>query len=87
MIIKKKLALLIVVLALAGCASAPGGAHSGQAGTRSVINGVEMWKGGPPPRPYRVIATVERQGADESATYRQEESLIADDARQRARMR
>lgn len=48
-----------------------------------MINGVEVWRGGAPSRPYRVIATVQRVGADNSATYRDEENLIAGDARQR----
>jgi len=44
---------------------------------------MEVWKDGAPPRPYRVFAAAQRQGADSSATERQEEELIANDARQR----
>ena len=79
----KKLSLLLVVLALAGCASTPGGADAGKVGTSSVINGIEVWKDGPPPRPYRVIANANRQGADSSTNYQEQEESIADEARER----
>ena len=79
----KSLAFLLVTLALAGCASTPGGGSAGQTGTSSLINGVEVWEGGPPSRPYDVIATVQRLGVDGSATYRQQEEQIADEASQR----
>jgi hypothetical protein len=71
---------LIYLLALAGCTSTPTG-HPGGAGPGEVINGVEVWKEGHPARPYQVIATVEKQGADSSASYGDEEGLIAADAR------
>jgi hypothetical protein len=74
--------ILPVLLALAGCASTPG-AHPGQVGTSSVINGVEVWKGGPPSRPYQVIANVNREAPDSSTTYEQEEDSIASEARER----
>ena len=48
-----------------------------------MVNGIEVWEAGPPPRPYRVIGASERQGADPSASYRQEEEDIAGEARQR----
>jgi hypothetical protein len=82
-VIIKEFSILLIMLALAGCASTPDGTSSGQAGTSSVINGVEVWEGGAPSRPYRVIATVTREGSDNSATYRDEEDLIASEARQR----
>jgi hypothetical protein len=78
----KKIPLLLLVLALAGCASAPGGSPSAQAGTSSVINGVEVWQNGTPSRPYQVIATIQKEGADNSATYLDEEKFIAHDASQ-----
>lgn len=53
-------------------------------GKSTLINGVEVWQGGVPSRPYTVIDTVSRQGADQqSASYRSEEELIARDARKR----
>jgi len=73
----------LITLALAGCASTPGGGLSTQPGTSSLINGVETWQGGPPSRPYQVIGNVQRMGADSTATFRQEEELIADEASQR----
>jgi hypothetical protein len=79
----KNLAILLVVLALAGCASTPGGTDSTQAGTSSVINGVEVWKGGVPSRPYRVIATVSREAADGSTSFADQEISIAREASQR----
>jgi len=75
----KKSVILLISLALAGCASAP----SGKVGTSSVINGVEVWTGGPPPRPYRVIMDANRQAADGSTNYRDQEASIASEARQR----
>ena len=72
-----KLALLLPALALAACASSPGPAQS------STINGIDLWQGGLPTRPYQVIATVSRQGADGSATYAEEEQLLAADAHAR----
>ena len=65
--------LLPLLLTLAGCASVP----IGQTGASSTINGVELWKGGPPARPYRVLATISRQGPDTSATYHDEENAVA----------
>ena len=79
----KQFTILLIVLALAGCASTPDGTPSGQVGTSSVINGIDVWDGGIPSRPYQVIATVYREGSDNSATYRDEEDLIASEARQR----
>jgi len=79
-----KIIILLGVLAWAGCAtSSPDGTHSGPVGTRSVIGGVEFWKGGPPPRAYRVLTPTASQGADTSATYRGQEGFIATDARRR----
>jgi hypothetical protein len=69
-------------LALAGCASMPG-PHPGGVGTSEEVNGIEVWKGGPPARPFKVMATVQRQGADQTATFRDEEAAIAADAAQR----
>jgi hypothetical protein len=79
----QKLGILIVALALAACASAPDGGHSGKSGTSSSINGVEVWKDGPPSRPYRVIANTGREAADNSSSYADEERSIAQEARQR----
>jgi hypothetical protein len=73
---------ILSALALAGCASAPE-LHSGGPGTSEVVNGMELWKGGPPPRPYGVITTVQRAGADQTASFADEEKGIAADAAQR----
>ena len=73
---------IVVVLALAGCASTPG-PQPGKVGTSEVIDGIEVWKGGPPSRPYRVIANVNREAADSSTTFGEQEESIASEARQR----
>jgi hypothetical protein len=73
-----KIAILFPLLALAGCALAPS-----TPGVTSAGNSIDIWKNGPPTRPYQVIATVQREGADNSATYAQEESLLAFDAKNR----
>jgi hypothetical protein len=75
-----KILFLAAVLALAGCASYTG-SDQGRVGTREVIDGVDFWKGGPPPRPYQVITNVNWEGADSSTSYRQEEETIAGQAR------
>jgi hypothetical protein len=49
----------------------------------SKINNIDVWSATAPARPYEVLATIEREGADESATYAQEEAFIADEAKQR----
>jgi hypothetical protein len=74
-----KLLIPLAILALAGCAST--GAHSGAAST--IIDGVEVWTGGPPPRPYHVIATVAREAADSSSDFADLERSIAYEARSR----
>jgi ABC-type glycerol-3-phosphate transport system substrate-binding protein len=79
----KKLTILLILLLLAGCATSPNGPNSAPAAASTVINGVEFWTEGAPSRPYQVIATISKQGADNSATVRDEENLIADDATQR----
>jgi len=79
----KKPGIFLVVLALAGCASIPDGATPGKVGIRSVINGIDVWTGGEPARPYRVIVNTGREGADSSVTYRQQEESIAEEASQR----
>jgi hypothetical protein len=72
---------MFLLLALAGCSSTPSGSQS--VGAKSVIDGVDVWKGGTPSRPYQVIDTVAQQGADNSATFADEERLLARDARAR----
>ena len=67
------------MLIIAGCASGPSGMHSG--GSSSMVNGIEFWKGGPPARAYHVLATVQKQGANNGASYAEEETLLADSAR------
>jgi hypothetical protein len=69
---------LVLALALAGCSSFPG-TNSQEA----VIDGVDVWKGANPSRPYRVLATVSRVGPDDSASYRDEEAFLASEARHR----
>jgi hypothetical protein len=73
----KALALLTALLALAGCATAPTSASPN--GSSTTIDGIDLWNG-TPPRPYRVISTVSHEGPDLSATYADEEALIAQDA-------
>jgi hypothetical protein len=74
----KTIPLLLASLALVGCASAPP-----PSSTNSSVDGIDIWKNGHPDRPYQVIATVQREGADNSATYNDEENLLAVDARNR----
>ncbi len=71
-----KFALLLAALVFAGCASPP----SGGGPTYSVINGVDVWKGGPPPRPYNVVKNVNWQGADGSVNFAQQEQSLASQA-------
>lgn len=79
---KPALLLFLTALALAGCASSPSDTGA-QTGTSSTINGVEVWTGGVPSRPYTVLDKIQRVGADNSATYEEEEAFIADEARRR----
>jgi hypothetical protein len=78
----KKHSILLILLALTGCTSTPGGPQNGT-GTSEVIDGVEMWKGGPPSRPYQVIATLRKQGPDSSSSFADEENAVASEARLR----
>ena len=73
--------LVLGALALAGCAWSPSTGGSGQ--LSSTIDGIDVWTGGNPSRPYQVMDTVQRVGPDSSATYGQEEELIAADAKER----
>ena len=75
-----KHSLLLAALLFAGCASAPAPSN-GEPG--AVIDGIDVWTGGPPSRPYQVIDTVQSVGPDNSATYADEESIIAGEARER----
>jgi hypothetical protein len=68
---------ILAVLALAGCATA------GSGPAMSVVDGIDVWKGGTPSRPYTVMDTVQGEGPDNSATYEQEEELIAQEAKER----
>jgi hypothetical protein len=72
----KHFAIAISLLALAGCASGP--ANSGAA-----MNGVDVWRNGPPSRPYRVLGNLGREADDTSATYRDEEGSITREAAKR----
>lgn len=74
--IMKRLPIL-AVLALAGCATASSGP------TKSVVDGIDVWKGGNPSQPYTVMNTVQSVGPDTSATYEQEEQKIAQEAKKR----
>jgi len=75
--------LVVSVLAIAACSSVPGVGISGNATGNTVIDGIEVWRPGPPPRPYRVIALTGREGPDNSVSYYDEEVSIAREARQR----
>ena len=78
-----RLTFVFVILTLAGCEFAQEGVHPRQVGASTIINGVEVWTGGGPGRPYRIIATVQKQGADNSSTYLDQEAFIASDAAKR----
>jgi hypothetical protein len=67
--------VLIAVMAMAGCASAPNGAAS-----HSTVNGMEVWNGAKPDRPYHVFATVYRTGPDTSVNYADEVRSICAEA-------
>jgi hypothetical protein len=71
--------LILGALALAGCASSPNMVSLGE--PSGAIGGIDVWSGGTPGRAYQVIGKVQRVGSDGSATYEQEEELIAQDAK------
>lgn len=48
-----------------------------------MIDGIDVWKGGPPARTYRVITNVNRTAADSSTSYQQQVESIAAEARRR----
>jgi hypothetical protein len=73
--------LIVGVFVIAGCASSPTPATLAE--PSAAIDGIDVWAGGTPARPYQVMDTVQKLGPDESATYEQEEELIAEDAKQR----
>lgn len=72
----KHLLAVISLLALAGCAAGP--AISGAA-----MNGVDVWRNGPPQRPYRLIGNIGREADDASTTFRDEEDSITREAAKR----
>jgi hypothetical protein len=69
-------ALLLAILALAGCAFPPDPTATG---TGATVDGIDIWNA-PPSRPYQVISVVSHEGSDDSASYADEEALIAQDA-------
>jgi hypothetical protein len=73
----KLLAIPVALFVLAGCSSLPSAGSTGS----QASSGVEIWRGdNRPSRAYRVIGSMSRQGADNSATYQLEEALLLDDA-------
>jgi hypothetical protein len=70
-------ALLSATLALAGCTFPA--TETPPAGASTSIGGVDIWHS-PPSRPYQVISTVAHEGPDDSASYADEEALVAQDA-------
>ena len=78
----RNIALLLTLSLLAGCTSTTDETHS-VPGTVSTVSGIDIWKDGAPSRPYLVIDTVEKQAADSSANFAQEEQLLAADAKER----
>jgi len=68
---------IFAALALGGCATA------GSSPSSSVIDGIDVWRGGTPPQRYQVLDTVQRVGPDSSATFEQEEEEIAQEAKTR----
>jgi hypothetical protein len=68
---------ILAAFALAGCATGV------SVPTKSVIDGIDVWKGGNPSQPYTVMDTVQSVGPDNSATYAQEEEEIAQQAKKR----
>jgi hypothetical protein len=69
-----------LLLLLGACASSTPENMSGAPGERTSMSGVDFWTGGPPDRPYQVISTTSRSGADGSASYEDEKALLAADA-------
>ena len=69
---KKYLLLIVVVAALAGCASTNYQAFEGrdttrvgQGGTKKTIDGVDLWDNGDPPRLYQVLGFIDdERGGD-----------------------
>jgi len=62
----KKLAVLLLAAALAGCATVnyqpyegKNNLHEGQGGTKVVIDGVDFWANGAPPRKYTIIGVAD----------------------------
>lgn len=68
----KPLLLLALVLGLTGCVttsyktfeSAANPVYVGRGGTKELVDGMEVWDNGEPPRPYSVIGFVEDQRPD-----------------------
>jgi hypothetical protein len=73
----KRIATLLAVLALAGCAAAP------DATQNTNVSGVDVWTNGAPSRPYHVIAEVSSQGATNSASFSDQINSIAMQATKR----
>lgn len=66
------LALTLAVL-LAGCAPpelqpyvGPNAVRVGTGATLQVVNGMEVWKNGTPPRRYRILGVIEEEGGSRS---------------------
>jgi hypothetical protein len=73
----RSVVLLSTILTLAGCAFGPTDAI--QDGGSTSINGIDILSTAPA-RPYQVISVVSHEGPDDSASYTDEETLIAEDA-------
>jgi hypothetical protein len=77
------LLLVAALLGLASCATTTftalppqgDGIYQGRGGTKSVVDGMDIWSNGDPPRRYRVLGFIEDQRPGEAKTVSQ---LVAD---------
>lgn len=87
---KTKLYLATLTLAIAGCATVNYQPYEGNAvrpggvgGTKLVVEGVDFWSNGTPPRPYVILGVVDgayEHGGDATAAIR---SKVAAEAKKR----
>ena len=67
---KKLFFLIFVLLVLTGCASTKYSAYEGdnvfvgEGGTKEMVEGIELWKQGEPPRKYKLLGVIEDERTD-----------------------